>query len=202
MQKNWRKCVNIVIAGFIRKIQGNKIRHTARGWGVSGGRSRKRMKWSNRSSSARFNWVALHRLRKQFRRIRIPAFFSSFFFIFLRIYQIFMENIVRFNIFCFHSYRIRIPHSGAKKRKKKTETKSEKNWGSAVIYTHNGKVAKKNIVPEEMKKCWGCSMKHAFHDNNKKNKSIKRREDQNNLTIFIGLLRADEERAEGYHPAD
>ena len=50
-------------------------------------------------------------------------FFHHFFFIFLRIYQIFMENIVRFNIFCFHSYRIRIPHSGAKRRKKKKKRK-------------------------------------------------------------------------------
>ena len=82
-------------------------------------------------------------------------FFHHFFFIFLRIYQIFMENIVRFNIFCFHSYRIRIPHSGAKRRKKKkkTETKSEK-IEDRPLFTHTmAKLQKKNIVPEEMKKC-------------------------------------------------
>ena len=67
-----------------------------------------------------------------------------------------MENIVRFNIFCFHSYRIRIPHSGAKRKKRKKKRKQNlKKIEDRPLFTHTmaKKVAKKNIVPEEMKKC-------------------------------------------------
>ena len=152
MQKNWRKCVNIVIAGgdSSAKSREQNTSHRKRLRSLRG-RSRKRMNdQTGAAPPASIEWRST-----DFGNNSGASAFRHFnhFFLFYEFIKFSWKTLSEL-LFCFHSYRIRIPHSGAKeKKRKRTETISEKKLRIGRYVHTLAKKLQKNIVPEEMKKC-------------------------------------------------